>query len=253
MTVSSLEHRPGKLAFDDLQSEHAYSPRGAYQQSKFANAVFGLELDRRLRAAGLAGDQRPRPPRLLGHEPADHRADRRDEGAPCGSATRSSPRAPTRARCRSSTRRRPPDVERRRVLRARRLPADARGSPKRVRPVDRAEDEETAQRLWAVSEELTGVSYLRPECGDVFARSGEVGLPAPVAELAARDVGRDRRRRRAQRAHRRRVSRQGRQAGAGAASAASSSAARRPWSARLPTSASSSAPAPTSSACSTRW
>jgi hypothetical protein len=35
-----------------------------------------------------------------------------------------------------------------------------RGSPKRVRPVDRASDEETATRLWQVSEELTGVSYL---------------------------------------------------------------------------------------------
>ena len=33
--------------------ERGYSPRSAYQQSKFANAVFGLELDRRLRAAGL--------------------------------------------------------------------------------------------------------------------------------------------------------------------------------------------------------
>ena len=33
--------------------ERSYSPRGAYQQSKFANAVFGLELDRRLRGAGL--------------------------------------------------------------------------------------------------------------------------------------------------------------------------------------------------------
>ncbi len=53
VTLSSLEHKPGKLDFDDLQSERDYSPRGAYQQSKFANAVFGLELDRRLRAAGL--------------------------------------------------------------------------------------------------------------------------------------------------------------------------------------------------------
>ena len=42
----------GRIHFDDLQSESKYSPRGAYQQSKFANAVFGLELDRRLRAAG---------------------------------------------------------------------------------------------------------------------------------------------------------------------------------------------------------
>ena len=43
----------GRLDFDDLQWERRYSPRAAYQRSKFANAVFGLELDRRLRAAGL--------------------------------------------------------------------------------------------------------------------------------------------------------------------------------------------------------
>src|SRR3954466_3464505 len=34
VTVSSIEHKPGRLHFDDLQSERSYSPRGAYQQSK---------------------------------------------------------------------------------------------------------------------------------------------------------------------------------------------------------------------------
>jgi hypothetical protein len=35
-----------------------------------------------------------------------------------------------------------------------------RGSPKRVRPVDRATDADAGKRLWQISEELTGVSYL---------------------------------------------------------------------------------------------
>ena len=52
VTLSSLEHRSGHVNFDDLQLEHGYAPRKAYQQSKLANAIFGLELDRRLRAAG---------------------------------------------------------------------------------------------------------------------------------------------------------------------------------------------------------
>src|SRR5256885_5869235 len=52
VTLSSLEHRSGHVHFDDLQLEHGYAPRKAYQQSKLANAIFGLELDRRLRAAG---------------------------------------------------------------------------------------------------------------------------------------------------------------------------------------------------------
>ena len=53
VTLSSIEHKPGKIDFEDLQSENGYSSRGAYQQSKFANAVFGLELDRRLREAQI--------------------------------------------------------------------------------------------------------------------------------------------------------------------------------------------------------
>jgi NAD(P)-dependent dehydrogenase (short-subunit alcohol dehydrogenase family) len=49
VTVASIAHKGGKLNFDDLNAERRYDPRGAYQQSKLANLVFGLELDRRLR------------------------------------------------------------------------------------------------------------------------------------------------------------------------------------------------------------
>jgi NAD(P)-dependent dehydrogenase (short-subunit alcohol dehydrogenase family) len=50
VTVSSIAHKGGKLNFDDLNAERSYDPRGAYQQSKLANLVFGLEFDRRLRS-----------------------------------------------------------------------------------------------------------------------------------------------------------------------------------------------------------
>jgi NAD(P)-dependent dehydrogenase (short-subunit alcohol dehydrogenase family) len=52
VTVSSLAHRNGKIDFDDLQSEKHYVPWTAYKQSKLANLLFALELDRRARAAG---------------------------------------------------------------------------------------------------------------------------------------------------------------------------------------------------------
>jgi NAD(P)-dependent dehydrogenase (short-subunit alcohol dehydrogenase family) len=52
VTISSGLHKSGKVDFDDLHSERAYSPQGAYAQSKLANVYFGLELDRRLRAMG---------------------------------------------------------------------------------------------------------------------------------------------------------------------------------------------------------
>ena len=54
VTVSSNQHKRTKgINFDDLQSERNYQPWGAYAQSKLANAMFILEFDRRLRAAGL--------------------------------------------------------------------------------------------------------------------------------------------------------------------------------------------------------
>src|SRR6266853_1428048 len=52
VTVTSNLHRGGSIHFDDLSGEKSYSPQAFYQQSKFANVLFGLELDRRLRAAG---------------------------------------------------------------------------------------------------------------------------------------------------------------------------------------------------------
>lgn len=52
VTVSSVAHRRGRIAWDDLQGERAYSPWGAYAQSKLANLMFGLELQRRSEAGG---------------------------------------------------------------------------------------------------------------------------------------------------------------------------------------------------------
>ena len=52
VTVSSGLHRRGHIHFDDLTGARKYSPIAFYAQSKFANVLFGLELDRRLRAAG---------------------------------------------------------------------------------------------------------------------------------------------------------------------------------------------------------
>jgi NAD(P)-dependent dehydrogenase (short-subunit alcohol dehydrogenase family) len=54
VTASSNRHKGvNGIDFDDLQGERRYRPWRAYDQSKLANAMFVLELDRRLRAAGL--------------------------------------------------------------------------------------------------------------------------------------------------------------------------------------------------------
>ena len=51
-TLSSLAARMGGINFDDLQWEKRYNPTRAYSQSKSANLMFALELDRRSRRAG---------------------------------------------------------------------------------------------------------------------------------------------------------------------------------------------------------
>lgn len=50
VTVSSVMHKYGKIKFNDLMSENSYSATMAYCQSKLANLMFAMELDRRLQA-----------------------------------------------------------------------------------------------------------------------------------------------------------------------------------------------------------
>lgn len=50
--VSSIAHKPpAKIHFDDVMMTSNYSASAAYQQSKLANLVYGIELQRRLDAA----------------------------------------------------------------------------------------------------------------------------------------------------------------------------------------------------------
>ncbi len=52
VTLASNAHKMGRIDFDDLQSQRRYRRWSAYGQSKLANLMFALELDRRLRASG---------------------------------------------------------------------------------------------------------------------------------------------------------------------------------------------------------
>ena len=52
VTIASIAHKRGRLNFDDLQYKQNYGPMKSYQQSKLANLMLALEMDRRLRAAG---------------------------------------------------------------------------------------------------------------------------------------------------------------------------------------------------------
>jgi len=157
VTVSSTAHRMGRISFGNLQGERRYFRWNAYAQSKLANLLFALELDRRLRAAGSAigslaahpgyaatNLQFSGPPRLdrLGLAAANRLlAQSADMGAlpALYAATYSALEGGTYIG---------PDGF-----------AEQRGHPKIVAPSRAARDEAVARRLWEVSEELTGVRF----------------------------------------------------------------------------------------------
>jgi len=56
VTVSSGAQSMGRIDFDDLQAERAYSGGRAYSQSKLANVMFTYELARRLAGTGVTAN-----------------------------------------------------------------------------------------------------------------------------------------------------------------------------------------------------
>ncbi|MFS8498131.1 MAG: oxidoreductase [Micromonosporaceae bacterium] len=160
VTVTSLLHRGGRIRFDDLTGARRYSPRAFYAQSKLANVLFGLELHRRLQAAG----ERIRS--LLAHP-----------GYAATNLQTSGPTGLMRAMGRLGNRLLAQDAATGVLpqLYAATDPAAAsgqvigpggwmelRGHPTVVRPAPHATDPDTARRLWEVSEQLTGVRFDLP-------------------------------------------------------------------------------------------
>jgi len=160
VTVSSTEHKGGRINFDDLQLEHGYAPRKAYQQSKLANTIFAIELDRRLRAAGSPVVS------VLAH--------------PGYSATNLQSTGPTGLsalglKIGNALVAQTADRGALPQLYAATMPTvkggqfygpsgfqELRGAPTQVQPIPLAKDPAVGRRLWTVSEELTGVTFPFP-------------------------------------------------------------------------------------------
>ncbi|GAB3233519.1 SDR family NAD(P)-dependent oxidoreductase [Glycomyces halotolerans] len=156
VTVASMAHHSGRIHFEDLTGERDYTPWRYYAQSKFANILFGLELDRRLRAAqvpvrsvmahpGLASTNLthslPAMLRPVGWLVVRLRAQSAADGALPQLYAATDPGA-------ESGQYIGPDGK-----------GENKGHPTIVRPKAEAGDPETARRLWEVSEELTGVRF----------------------------------------------------------------------------------------------
>ncbi|MEU5139716.1 oxidoreductase [Streptomyces sp. NPDC021139] len=157
VTVTSTNHRQGRLFLDDLTGERHYSPMAFYNQSKFANAVFGQELHRRLAEAGS-------PVRSVLAHPG-YSATRLQTSAPVGMVrllfgrvlrplAQSAERGALPQLCAATD----PGVRSGEFI-GPDGPGELRGGPKRVRLSPAAADAATGRRLWELSQRLTGVGF----------------------------------------------------------------------------------------------
>ena len=157
VVVASIAHNiQADIHFDDLQWEHGYNRVAAYGQSKLANLMFTYELQRRLAAAGaktiaVAAHPGISNTELMRHVPGS--------GLPGFSAlaglVTNSPAVGALATLRAAT---DPQVRGGQYY----GPSGFRelvGHPVLVQSTRKSHDVAIQQRLWAVSEELTGVSY----------------------------------------------------------------------------------------------
>ena len=160
VTVSSLLHKLGRIRFDDLQGERRYGRWTAYNQSKLANLMFALELDRRFKAARLplisvaAHPGYSATPLWLKATPWYMRTPLRlvnplvaqsgERGALPTLYVATVPEVPGGSYV-------GPDG-----------PGESRGYPRLVRPSRQALSRDAAARLWRISEQLTGVTYDLP-------------------------------------------------------------------------------------------
>jgi NAD(P)-dependent dehydrogenase (short-subunit alcohol dehydrogenase family) len=101
--VASAAHRGARIDFDDLSSERGYSRFRAYGQSKLANLLFLLELQRRLEDAGSPVGAHAAHPGWAATNLQSHTGNRIANGL-MASPTGWSRRATRWARCRRCTR-----------------------------------------------------------------------------------------------------------------------------------------------------
>ncbi|GAA2561726.1 SDR family NAD(P)-dependent oxidoreductase [Winogradskya consettensis] len=160
VSLSSITHKNAHLDFDDLMSERDYRPAPAYGRSKLATTIFGLELDRRLRAIGSPVISTLAHPGLtrtnLTPRAWEHRGRLGKAVARLGLLATQSVEQGTLPQLRAAT---DPGVRGGQFFGPAGL-FETRGRVTEAKLSREAADPAVGRRLWASSEELTGVSYL---------------------------------------------------------------------------------------------
>jgi NAD(P)-dependent dehydrogenase (short-subunit alcohol dehydrogenase family) len=157
VTVSSGAHRIGTMRFDDLMWERGYNNWRAYGQSKLANLLFCFELARRAAQAGS-------PLRSLAAHPG-YAATNLQFAGPARFYEKALMAVTNRLVAQSAEMGALPSL----YAAVADVPSgsfigpdgfmEQRGHPKVVTAAGRAYDEAAWQRLWEISEQLTGVTF----------------------------------------------------------------------------------------------
>jgi hypothetical protein len=162
VTHSSGAHTSGEINFEDLMREQSYGKWEAYGQSKLANLHFAYELQRRLEAAGIDDTK------SVACHPGYADTNLQFRGPEeMGSRLRYGMMRVANALFGQSAEQgalpllyaaTAPDAEGGAYY-GPDGPLSMRGSPERQESNEASRDEAVAERLWSVSEELTGVEY----------------------------------------------------------------------------------------------
>ena len=153
VTVSSNGHKMGRINFIDLQSERRYNRVTAYAQSKLANLLFTYELQRRLAEAhaptiAVAAHPGTSDTELVRHLPGWMKVGSRlvpNQDAVHGALP--TVRAATDPAAGGGDYYGPSGF------------GEFSGPPVRVKSSARSHDASAARQLWAISEQLTGVTF----------------------------------------------------------------------------------------------
>ena len=151
VTVSSYAHIVGKINFDDLNSEKSYQKWLAYGQSKLANLLFAYELQRR---SAKNGDN----PISIAVHPGYAATNLQNSSSFFSFTNNFMAQSQEMGALPTLYAATNPEIEGGEFIGPDGFLAQ-RGYPHKARSSARSYDPETAQRLWQVSEELTGVRF----------------------------------------------------------------------------------------------
>jgi len=151
VNVSSIAHYMGAIRFSDLQWEKGYKAQPAYGQSKLANLLFTYELQRRLTAAG-------KDTVAVAAHPGWTATNLQENAASIKFMNRFLAQEPSMGALPTLYAAAAPAVNGAEYFGPGGF-LQLNGPPKKVRSNKRSHDPHTAERLWNLSEDLTGVHF----------------------------------------------------------------------------------------------